>query len=329
MMRPFAFVGILLTLSAALSALFDHRIPQERKIKQYWNLQHRNQSYTVAVLGSSRAYVNIDTKKLEELLGSKIINLSLNGSSYLEQYLVLNLFLRENRVKTLLLQVDEFCISKGRLSFPFHYYYYFPFLDDGVVFDCVKEACGLKAYVWKYVPFIKYACYNSEVGPRQFISSFIPESRRKAAIFDSKGSYLIDRTFDKSQLDKLADPEVFKIDETEKKYVRLIVETARAKGVEVVLFTAPEYYIVPQFIANRDQIMQFYKDLAVECGGRFHIFDDLDVCENIDYFFDLVHLNKQGAERFTEKLAWFLNSPFGDPAGKQASSYKAPDTGPL
>ncbi len=331
--RTMAYFAILMLILLLASTLMDRAVVRNVKVKQYWVLSHKGLDLDYAILGSSRGYVNVDAGRLEELLGKKVMNLSIDGASYTEQYLLLELFLRNNKVRNLLLQVDVFGLDKDSFDFPFHYYYYFPFLNDRKVFDYIKEYCGIKAYLWKYAPYLKYSSYNQAIGLSSVLGYLLKPG---GAEFDSRGSLLINRKFSdetaKFQLTGFYDRS-HAIDLVRDKHFKGILTLAKSKGVRTVLFMAPEYVSVYSGSDDREKIIDYYKSIAREYGIAYRTFDDEDIAGNIDLFFDLAHLNRTGAGLFTERLAGYVSQvasegPGITPVSNQWPPYPGPSVSP-
>ena len=79
-------------------------------------------------------------------------------------------------------------------------------------------------------------------------------------------------------------------------------------GTKVIFVFAPIYHEVLEKCSEREVIYRMYDSIACE----FHIpildYSDIPMCYDTAYFYNATHLNKQGAELFTTKLAHDIDS---------------------
>lgn len=71
--------------------------------------------------------------------------------------------------------------------------------------------------------------------------------------------------------------------------------------LKLYLFT-PEYIEGQAFVAGRDEIITLYEEIAKKRDILFLNYSDDQICKQKKYFYNASHLNKNGAELFTNKL---------------------------
>jgi hypothetical protein len=305
----FVLFGIFLLLVLwAAAKLFDHAAAQDLRSKARWILSQRDGNYDFALLGSSRTYVGVDIPTLEKKLGARGINLSIEGTTYPEQYLALQLFLRHNKIKHLILDANSIGLDNSAFKYPFHAYEYLPEIGDDDVFRILRDNFGNQVYAWRYVPFYKNAQFNNRLGVTQLYSWLKSkrDPRVKVPEFDPYGTWLLPRSKkDPKFRDDLISKMPFQtwaIDAFPKKYFFEVLKLAREKNIPVTLITVPEYHLGMAKQRNRKQIMAFYDGVAATNGISFLRFDNDEICWDKSKFFNSNHLYGEGAKEFSERL---------------------------
>lgn len=297
------FSSVLVVLLFSVNIIYDLAIPYDITEKVNWILSKKNEEYNFAVLGSSRAYLTVHIPTIEQALNGKGINISLEGTAYPEQYLIFYLFTNQTRITHLLFQIDIFGLDDSTFSYPYHEYLYFPYIYNGNVFDSLLDNCGYRVYAWKYLPFFKYAEYNSQIG----LINIMKAVRGLKPVFDESGSLLIEKEWDDSTVKNMK-PQVFAISEKRLKYFLQIIELAKKRNIKVTMFMAPEYSAIYKYQTNRKDILRFYNNLATKYNIPFLEFRDKDICEDKANFYNAGHLNKKGALLFSDRLAKTLRT---------------------
>ncbi|MBK7819375.1 MAG: hypothetical protein IPJ60_18925 [Sphingobacteriaceae bacterium] len=157
------FVSIVLTLMIILDCSFTKIVPNNTIIKNYWLMNKKKANFDLAFVGPSRVLHAIDGETFERKLNCKTINLGLSGVGYAKQYLLLRKLIEENgiKLKQLFIEVSYYNLidPDSAFSYPFHEYYYFPYIHTDFVYEVIKDNSNnkYKSWVWKYVPFVRFA----------------------------------------------------------------------------------------------------------------------------------------------------------------------------
>lgn len=297
--------GVVLAL---LGRLFDYAARKDLRSKWHWILAQRKGDYDFAVMGPSRAYMGVDVTSLETKLGQRGINLALDGAGAADQLLALRMFLKHNKLRHLLLDVNLNALDKRGLTYSFHDYEYLPFSDDPDVDAGIAKQRGAKAWAWKYVPFWRNAEFNAQIGPIQLYTFLKASQDPKARIpeFDAKGSRLVSGPFVSRAQNR---PETWAIEPELVAEFRELLVFAREKGVTITLTLTPELRSRTALQANRAELLATYQKLADDFRLKFLKFDDLPLVDDTRYFVDPSHLNADGARQYTEALAASLRTP--------------------
>jgi hypothetical protein len=71
----------------------------------------------------------------------------------------------------------------------------------------------------------------------------------------------------------------------------------------VIMYMAPEYFMVDRYQPDRLGMIAFYREKARAHNVPFLTFEDSPLRSDTRNYFDPSHLNRVGADRFTEILA--------------------------
>lgn len=295
------FLLALATLLAAESAALDRVFARDLSSKVTRVYTQPGQRWDYVVLGSSVAAVGCDTDVLAEELGGTVANLGLSGSAYPEQCLVWEKFLERNQVGTLVCQVDSWGLTQGGYDCPFHAYYHAPFLDDPVVFRHVAEAFPLRAYAWRWVPFWKYAEFNTQFGYDRLVDVLHQPAAPATGLLRAQ---LITQPPQDEELDAPAPRDWTPSPERERALARILA-LARSRGIAVMVVEPPEYrtaYL--RGGAERAAVSDAYERLAAGAGARYIRFGQDDpLARDRALYYNSAHLNAAGARRFSRELA--------------------------
>lgn len=305
-----AIFGLLLfVILSSLAHLFDHAAKKDLREKARWMIDKQNEAYDFAILGSSRSYMGVDIFTIEKLLGQKGINLSLEGATYPEEYLALKLFLSRNRINHLILDLNLIDFDHSDLNTPFHAYHYLPDIANKDVFDTLNDNFGMRAYLWKYVPFFKNAEFNTKLGYLQFYIWAKMQRGNKVfkAEFDEKGSRILPGgklpNFEEESSDDWRRTASASWNPLRQKYFLKILKLAKERGITVTLVAMPEYNPGKKRWQSHDEIIAFYEAIVRSNQLSILRFDQDGMFSDKSFFLDKAHLNRKGALIFSEKLA--------------------------
>lgn len=272
---------------------FTHVFKKGNYTKVQWLAKVKNQNYDFIIHGNSRAFTTIDIPKIEAATGKKGINISVDGSSITDQYIMLKLFLlNNNKFKKMYLQIDPFSSNTEEI-FDFAVPKFFPYLKDTVVFDHFKQF-GYEWYAYRYIPFYRYAKYNTLWGIHEVINDqfgILPQD------FDQYGDFFYPGT-DYKGPEKLRDL-TFDL-KGRYKFLNQIIQLCKDNNIEVILFTAPvaDIRIDAKYKQN---IIEFTNLMLKEKGVHYYNYGDL-YGNDPKYFYNVIHITKAGAENFTEHI---------------------------
>jgi hypothetical protein len=317
MHKKFSIVSCFLVFILFILFFLDKYVsvhaPKNTALKHYWLLNFKDQKFDMAFIGPSRVLNTLDMSVFQKSGNGNCINLGLSGSAFAEQYLLLDLFLNahNNQIKKLFIEVSYFNLINpdSSFSYPFHEYYYFPFIKNDnvskVILDNSKNK--LKAYAWKYIPFFRYVEFNSNFRPLVLFKSDYKVGSADVG-FDKYGSSLRDERTLNGFLTEKKYTNAF-MDSKTIAYLNQMISLAKKKNIEVVLFTAPVYrtklsYSVTAEANFTDSIMAITNREKL----KYYNFETHAVSLDSNNFNDYTHLNILGAKVFSKSFSDTLKS---------------------
>lgn len=271
--------------------------------KPFWFLNKSNNVYDFAVIGSSRAENLIDIESMEKATNLKGINLAMQGTGHAGLYLMLKGFIeRKNKIRLLLIQVDEYSLdSKKSYINAFSTHAYLPYFADKSINEIIRENADYKKYLlWEYLPFSRYVDYNSYY--ITYYLNFIIGKRNKN-YEQTKGSDLEYNKnvfkFDKSKY-KVVERKINNLDVL---YLNKIIDYAGENNIAVIMFTAPQYCEIPQYLNTHNESHKLFESIANIRKIKYLNYESDEISRDNSLFFDATHLNGIGSKKFSEELS--------------------------
>jgi hypothetical protein len=270
--------------------------------KEYpvWNtLRDGKVNSDIVIYGSSRAWVHIDPKMISDSLKVSCYNLGINGHNFWLQYLRHQLLLEKNtKPKLIIHSLDAFTLQKNE-----DLYNAEQFLPYMLWNNQIKEATisynGFP-FVDYEIPLIRYygrqeaintaieLYTNPHNNPIQRIRGYQGQGREWNSDFEKAKS-------------KMKGYNV-KIDPPSQLLFENYLKECRSKNIKIILVYTPEYIEGQKFVMNRDSIIKMYNKFSTEYKIPFYDYSNDTISYNKKYFYNSLHLNKKGAELFTNKL---------------------------
>ena len=288
-MRQFlVFIGkillVLLLTAFALDFIYTkvyiNATPQN-KVQFIHSLKNRKFNYIF--IGSSRVENSVIPEQIEKKTNKTVLNLGVKGLKLKDIDYVVKL-LHKNKVSfdTVFVQLDySFNVEEDYSKF--FSYELLPFCNssDSSIENYLKST-NKKYFYYKYIPFLKYIDSDELVGFRKIIASF----KNKVSVFEFNKGYV--PIYGSSNINKEKIPSFIVGDN---KYFQEIDSFFKKNNQKVIYFSAP--------VTLSTDNLDYFKKLknVVPDLYNFH-----DVISDENYFQDNLHVNHDGAVKFTNIL---------------------------
>jgi hypothetical protein len=259
--------------------------------KKQWVLAQEGGNYDYAVLGSSRAYGAFDMLLLDSLTGINGINLASNGSGFKDNLLVLKLFLKNNIISKLYLQVDLASLnSKESFSNEFHAFTFLPYWDDRDVRQVLRdEIPAFDNKLTSLLPQWRYFYFNKYYSPKEVLRRAELSDSRNDLYTEVKGGMRSTSIKNKNLNSEFQlYPQPNKADSQDLNYLSKILSMAKSRNIETTLFVAPGYQSDHKYLQS--VMRQFHDPILFPVG-----IDESDRT----LFLDQGHLNEYGRFIYT------------------------------
>lgn len=268
------------------------------RMYQAWNdIYSFNIDADLIVMGSSRAWAQYNTYILDSVLQLNTYNIGIDGHPFDFQYVKYKTFRRYNKKPKYIVQNIDLSALNRTLD-GYEREQFFPYIMDR---ELISEIKKVKKINWfeRHMPLQRYYGY------RELVENGFLAYWGKQVFFDGgmhKGFRGNNYQWDRSKLDSLKFVQ-FEVDDHTLELFEEYLETARQENITVILVSAPVYYEAMEKLTNRSEMEQLYQDIAHKYDALLLDYTNDPICFDTIYFYNAMHLNTYGAEKFTEKLA--------------------------
>lgn len=248
------------------------------------------------IIGSSRAWVHFNPTMITEETGISAYNIGMDGHPFFLQNARYTIFRKYNR-KPKLVIVSLETNSFFKRSDLYNSSQFLPYLREYKE-DLKKPLMKFKGFN-KYdfdVPLVRYYA-NVNIFKDLFLGS-------NSKTIRVKGFQARDEIWNNDLLEAKQKYESIKvqIDTTTLNLFKDFILKNKKENIEVILVYSPEYIEGQEFISNRDSILNMYKKISEEYKIRFIDFSKDSISYKKEYFYNSTHMNKVGANMFTNQL---------------------------
>ncbi|MDL1873846.1 hypothetical protein FBQ85_01540 [Cytophagia bacterium CHB2] len=303
-------MAILVLLLGVNHAIIEYLLEKNKASLANWLLsQQEKKEYDAVILGSSSARAAINVHQFSKAVNQSVISLASAGVAYPEQYLIWELFLRNNKTKSLILAADYWGLSDYGFSYPYHEYQYMHRLDNEIVLTNLEDNYGKsKILLWQFLPMSKYAEFNAQIGLHHALINLMKNpapynpyptnDNRKKLAYDEESAASITVSVKPSE----------SWDENREKYFLKILQLSRDHNVQLFLFISPVLNDSRIYDLPKDKIIDYYAQKAKAFGAYLFNINGHELTRNPNNFVNVTHLNSDGAKVFTDLFAQFLLS---------------------
>ena len=266
-----------------------------------WNeIYSGNINADIIINGSSRAWVHVSPKILDSILYVNSYNLGIDGHNFYMQYCKFCEYLQYNNKPKIIIQtLDIFTLAKRNDLY--NYQQFFPYIYKSRIRKVTKTYKGFTNMDYN-LPFYRY--HNSseiiKIGFDEFFTTTNLDNGKYKGYLGIVKDW--DNTFDEY---KKANPKgvITDLDKESIELMDTFLNNCKNDNINVILVYSPEYIENQYLTNNRDEIFKIYNDFAIKYDIDFFDYSKDTISYQKKYFYNSQHLNKEGAELFTEKLA--------------------------
>jgi hypothetical protein len=254
----------------------------------------------IAIMGSSRAWVQINPQILKDSLDKAVYNFGIDGHNFRIQYLRHAEYLKYNKnPEQIIVSVDEFSFQKKNELV--NYQQFLPYMLWNE--DIYKYTISYKGFnkIDYYIPLVRY--FGETTSIIHSISVLLNINNHEK--LRNKGFKGMDRQWNSDFENAKEEFNQYKIvlDKESIQLFKCFVEECRKNEIDLTLVYTPLYIEGQQFVSNRDEIINIIEGMANDYNIAFYNYSNDSICFNKSLFYNAGHLNKKGAALFSQKLA--------------------------
>ncbi len=261
---------------------------------EVWNAIYSGEiKSSIAIFGSSRAWVHIDPEIIEDSLKLDTYNFGIDGHNFWLQYLRYKEYRKNNtKPKIILYSVDVLTLQKKEELYNMSQF--LPYMLWNI--DIYKSTSTYKGYTFfdYFIPLIRFR-HNTEI----ITSASKDNHLRKKGYKGVEKKWNSD--FDEAR--KIKSSYTAKLDTASIKLFEHFLKSCKSEKIEVILIYTPEYIDGQKYVSNRQQIIKLYEKLSHKYRIPFLNYSNNYLCYDKKYFYNSLHLNSTGADIFSKILA--------------------------
>jgi len=250
----------------------------------------------VIVMGNSRAFCHYVPVVIDSVLQVNSYNLGIGGHQFNVQYLRYKLYEEHNKKPRLIIQnVDFLTLNQSVIGHEREQI--LPFVSDSLLRSNLQNYGFSVGEI--YLPLYRYVGYTQIVknGLLEFLGITNYHSQPSF-----KGYMPEVGVWDGTELNKL------KTIETDMNPVTIrlfneFLSHCKKNNIQVVLVNSPVYYKATLKLNHKEQFDNLIKGFSTKYNIPYFDYTTDPICNDSTLFHVAVHLNQQGAEIFSKKLA--------------------------
>lgn len=256
-------------------------------------------NHDMLILGSSRAWVHVSPQIMDSILLVDSYNMGEDGTDALVHIELFRLYDNHNPpVSSVVYCVDEIILEKNLIlpqgdCYP-------QYINHPIIKRLSERYNYFSAYNY-IIPFTKY------ISNKNFITGLMEFFHIKHYTTNKVKGYegqLLDwdNSFDDFKLVHKDGYHTILSQECMREF-EIFVQELKDRNIQLILTWSPQYYEAKELSLDRQEALSFYQSLVQKYNVSFLDYSEDSICYNKDYFYNSQHMNKKGAELFTEKLA--------------------------
>lgn len=297
------FAAILFAIAGGIDAYVTHKLHQLKSSPfANWNdIYGAKIDSDVLIMGSSRAYVQINPEIIDSILNVDSYNLGTNGRLVDTQVLKYHTFRKKQDSKPKLI-IYEVHAGTMDISNKYERIQFTPYLYDPYMWLNTHKHENF-TIADALIPLWRYLDYNSEIlSILQGKSAYC-----KDEYMLHKGYKDYNKKWNGEEFRKRKTIEYNKNPNAIQIFDNFLAECNQEK-IKVVLVMAPYYIGATEKVKDYAGMQEMFRGLAEKHDCRFLDYTYDSISYDTTYFYNAMHLNRTGATLFSEKLAHDIDS---------------------
>lgn len=290
-------LGIIVAVSLVLDAYVTYRLQysRQRKYVVWSDIIQKQIDADLLILGNSRAWVQYDPAIIDNVSSTNSYILGFDGSPLNRQIIKYDIY-RHYQIKPMCIVVN---IDLFSLTWRDGYEreQFFPYLMYPIIRKEFREVEHF-SIAELYIPLYKYMTYSG-------IYSIMKECKIDDELY--KGYRGQEEQWDPTAFEKVETCHFNKDDRTLQLFDGFLGGCAN-EGINVLFCYAPIYSGLTQKVDNLQEMYDTYQEFADKYKIPILDYTFDSICGDTNYFYNAMHLNKNGAEKFSYKFAIDLDS---------------------
>lgn len=302
LLNTLIFAIVCLVSAFVLDIILSSRLRSNKnRIYAAWNQIYTDTTnYDLIIAGNSRAYVQYDPIIVDSICHINSYNLGNNASPISRQIIKYKKYCDMHQSPKYLIQnIDLWTMALHSGVEREQFYPYF-FYDRELITKL--DEYEYFSFMEKYFPCYRYLGQEDVI-----IESLFNDNRQHTFTSLNKGYAGSDKTWDGSSLANTDSVVCLYESDAIDLFIEFINEVQR-DGTQIIFVYAPIYYEVREKMTNEKCMLEMYNTIARRFDIPILDYNDIPMCYDTTYFYNGTHLNKIGAELFTTKLAFDLDS---------------------
>ena len=245
------------------------------------------------ILGSSRALVQYNPRILDSMLNISSYNLGMNAQFIVPEILCYRIACEYNKKPKYIL-LDLMWRTLTMETAPVARYFYMPYIFNSKV---RRNICNNKIFSFAYLNVPYYRFHIEKESDKYY--------RTENIIYKGHSSHQANwNGIDIDGLDTIS----YKHETEAIALLDSLLTEFKKDSITVILIHSPFYCEGFKKIRNHEQMMELFRDIAIYNNVPFLDYTNDPISYDTSYFYNNMHLNAQGADLFTIKLAHDLDS---------------------
>jgi len=308
LLKILIFSALLWVLGFAYQSIIDEGLKEQITDGNVgWiNIYNQQINQDVVILGSSRAWVQLNPKIIEDEAGLSCFNLGLDGARFQMQKTRWKTLLAEGNKPKLIIQVVDYFALNPRINL-YKKERFMPYLNDWNMYEPLTH---IDSSIWmdRYLPPMRYHGYDKlqSIGWKNYFDLPLgdkekPWHRRYNGFLGTKDSIKVEPTYlDEKQFESYVNEKKI---EFGREALSEMIEAFQQEEIPVILLNLPIYHRLRNSIVGRDLSTELFQDVADEYQLEFWDMSEDSLGDNMDLFADPLHMNLAGANLITSQVS--------------------------